>query len=160
MNSIISQSSECKYGNDNDIIDTGILMTKHPENSTVLMDRRYQGAQQYVRAIIPKKKLMENCHLLRMKVGVQQLQVVAQLLIICHFLFSHNTSGWMKGMMLSPLSLTNFHSSFHPLLQNTALLTTCKKCRMRHKNYCEKFYKITSRHQAQLVDMGYGLEGG
>ncbi len=41
---------------DDDDGDTGLLSTKYPGSWAVLLDKGYQGAQQYVRAIIPKKK--------------------------------------------------------------------------------------------------------
>ncbi len=40
--------------------DTGVLSTKDPHGWVVLVDKGYQGAQQYLRAIIPKKNCMEN----------------------------------------------------------------------------------------------------
>ncbi len=35
--------------------DTSLLTTRYPDNWAVLMDKGYQGAQQYVSAIIPQK---------------------------------------------------------------------------------------------------------
>ncbi len=32
---------------------------KYPDNWAVLLDKEYQGAQQYIRSIIPKKKSWE-----------------------------------------------------------------------------------------------------
>ena len=39
-----------------DIQDHGVLSTKYPASGGVLMDKGYQCAPEYVRAIIPKKK--------------------------------------------------------------------------------------------------------
>ncbi len=39
-----------------DDCDTGVLSTNYPDSWAVLLDKGYQGAQEYVRAIIPKKK--------------------------------------------------------------------------------------------------------
>ncbi len=44
---------------DNDC-DTGVLSTNYPDSWAVLLDKVYQDAQQYLRAIIPKKKPHER----------------------------------------------------------------------------------------------------
>ena len=45
-----------KHPDEGDIQDQGVLSTKYPASWGVLMDKGYQGASGYVRAIIPEKK--------------------------------------------------------------------------------------------------------
>ncbi len=53
------------------------MTTKYPDSWAVLLDKGYQGAQQYVRAIIPKKMLKENYLFWMMKCLMIQLQAIA-----------------------------------------------------------------------------------
>ena len=53
---IIVQCILAKHPDEGEIQDHGVLSTKYPANWGVLMDKGYQGASEYVRAIIPKKK--------------------------------------------------------------------------------------------------------
>jgi len=47
--------TEKKSGEDN-IADDGILCEEYPDNWVILVDKGYQGGQEYLRVVLPKKK--------------------------------------------------------------------------------------------------------
>jgi len=56
------QQALAKHTDDDQDPDTGLLATRYPDSWAVLLDKGYQGAQQYVRAIIPKKTSWKITH--------------------------------------------------------------------------------------------------
>ncbi len=69
--------THAKYGDENEIPNNWLLSSKYPKIGLYFMDKGYQGAQQDVRAIIPKKKPPRILLLLMMNIGMQQFQVIA-----------------------------------------------------------------------------------
>ncbi len=68
------QEGLIKYGEDADLPDPS-TSTKFPDSWAVLMDKGYQGAQQQICGIIPKK-LMANFSQSKMSAGMKQLQAI------------------------------------------------------------------------------------
>ncbi len=77
-NPLFHQEGLIKCGDNADITDPS-PSTKFPDSCAILMDKRYQDAQEQVQAIILKKKPMANFSQLKMQVGTKQLQVIASL---------------------------------------------------------------------------------
>ena len=114
-----------KHPDEGEIQDHGVLSTKYPANWGVLMDKGYQGASEYVRAIIPKKK--PHGKLLPVDDENWNATVSSDRIIVENF-FGRLTKLW--GVISSKyrwseegyddifrlcVALTNYHISFHPL---------------------------------------------
>ncbi len=110
---------------DDDDQDNGLHSVRYPDNWAVLLDKGYQGAQQYVRAIIPKKK--PHGKLLTIEEENWNATVASDRIIVENF-FGRLTKLWAvistkyrwmeeryDDIFRLCVALTNFHVGFHPL---------------------------------------------
>ncbi len=137
------------------------MSTKFPDSWAVLMDKGYQGTQQYIRAIIPKKNPMAKWYQSKMQVGIQWFQVIILSLktfLVISWSFGElsylNSGGAKKVMMfysaflwhwlviifLLTLSVTRKMQLTTP---STIIITTwsvknCYKTRDDTNKYCKK----------------------
>lgn len=114
-----------KVGPDTEIVDDVETSTKFPDSWAILMDKGYQGANQYVRAIIPKKK--PHGKMLSIDDASWNATVASDRIIVENF-FGRLTKLW--GIISSKfrwgeesydaifrlcVAFTNYHISQHPL---------------------------------------------
>jgi len=110
---------------DNDDKDNGFLSVRYPDHWAVLLDKGCQGAQQYVRAILSKKKT--HGKLLSVEDENWNATVASDRIIVDNF-FGRLTKLWAvistkfrwteegyDDIFRLCVALTNFHVSFHPL---------------------------------------------
>ncbi len=114
-----------KFGDDTKIADDIEMSSKFPDSWAILMDKGYQGAHQYVRAIIPKKK--PHGKMISIEDASWNATVSSDRIIVENF-FGRLTKLW--GIIASKfkwgeesydalfrlcVALTNYHISLHPL---------------------------------------------
>ncbi len=80
-----------KKGKDKDVVDTTFVAANFPESWAVLLDKGYQGAQQQVQSIIPKKKAYGK--LLPLEDKSWSLRAARDRIIVENY-FGHLTKLW------------------------------------------------------------------
>ncbi len=140
---------------EDNVCDTSLLSTSYPDSWTVLVDKGYQGVQKYVRAIIPKKKLLENYLLWMMKWLMSLwkwlhncgnfLGCLTKLWVAISTKYRWTEEGYNDVFHLW-VGLTNLHASYHLL---------CNEEDENHYNHYKNCYyfiveKIAQKRKAGL----------
>lgn len=123
------RESSKKQG-DSDVADIGLMTDKYPQHWAVLMDKGYQGAAEFMRAISPKKK-KPNQHLSLSEEAFNR-RVASDRIIVENY-FGRLCSLWnllsfkwrwseelYDDFFRMGLALTNFHIRWYPLRESDA----------------------------------------